>query len=445
MKKVRTVKKNSGTMHVHYPDEQSLGESHDMLVEALQGQSYVKETLHKVSTTEVTGEALKKVSAGGKGGMASGGDARDQEKQVEATSRVMVMSTPSQETFDHNVLPKQKAIRFGDVYDGIVEYAYESKHIGQVWCPSHLFGSKEVKGWVDMYVSIGRGYNDFAHSNSLDASDAQRFIEKMYAEWDGNVEFVKSLGLPADYKCPISKETLDRTRDLYDELCGYKGAWKYLGLNGAEHRRYRIVIINTLNTQDSIKYRYWKNEDGSVGRGVIIEDREPILKWLDDNGIIRKDIKSWPSEFSVARHHNDLHKIMNLVNKINDEDEANGVLREWMLKHTSDHGYYVMWYLDQKKPKQWSVTNQSYNKVEAPKANKYIKARRVKMAPEYEAKRERIKELTSELYKDVKVVYNWEGTRAGKMKFVESNRAVQPEGWTCKDRERKNRIKRYTK
>ena len=174
----------------------------------------------------------------------------------------------------------------------------------------------------------------------------------MYAEWDDNVEFVKSLGLPADYKCPISKEMLDGTRELYDELCGYRGAWKYLGLNGAEHRRYRISIINTLNTNDAKSYSVWKNDDGSIGRAEIIKDREPVLKWLDDNGIIRKDIKFWPSEYSIARHHNDLHKIMNIVGRIDNQEEADAVLREWMLEHTADHSYYVMWFLDNLKPKE---------------------------------------------------------------------------------------------
>ena len=83
-------------------DKQSLGDTHEMLVKALPGQSYVKETMHKVSTTQVTGEALKKVSVGGKGGFGSQGDARDQEKQVIVTSRVMVMSDPVQEVFNHN-------------------------------------------------------------------------------------------------------------------------------------------------------------------------------------------------------------------------------------------------------------------------------------------------------------------------------------------------------
>ena len=195
MKKIEIREGHRG-QYKTYADEQSLGESHDMLVEALPGQSYIKEKLHKVNTTEVTGEALKKVSAGGKGGMASGGDARDQEKQVLAGSRVMVMSSVAQEAFDHNVALDRIVTHFDE--DGKPVYIQSGeKYVQEMLDPrraskyyklegenlGELFSKVPKKGvvtnrrkWhkdatVKLVKTVGRDYHDFAHSNALDASD----------------------------------------------------------------------------------------------------------------------------------------------------------------------------------------------------------------------------------------------------------------------------------
>ena len=215
-------------------DKQSLGDTHEMLVKALPGQSYVKETMHKVSTTQVTGEALKKISVGGKGGFGSQGDARDQEKQVIVTSRVMVMSDPVQEVFNHNASLEKIVGGWDDKGRPIYIKQGESLKTRK-YVPSHLFGDPTIKGWIEFTKSHGRDYDEFSHSGSWDASDAQRGIEMSYIN-----------GLMFNNTC-ISQEDLDRTRALYDELCGYKDAWKYLGIDGAEHRRYVIYIYNTLN------------------------------------------------------------------------------------------------------------------------------------------------------------------------------------------------------
>ena len=205
--------------------------AHDMLEEALDGQVYIKETFHKVNTNQVTGEALKKVSVGGKGGFGSQGDARDQEKQVQATSRVMVLSGPSQEAFDRNALLEQTVIGFTE--DLKPKYMYlGDTHVQRIYNPSHLFGEKDVKGWIEISKTLGRDYDEFVHSNQLDPSDAHRFIEFMHKE---NI-FGEKLEID-----------IDRVRAQYDELCGYRGAWKYVGIDGAEHRRYRFTVANYLN------------------------------------------------------------------------------------------------------------------------------------------------------------------------------------------------------
>ena len=217
-------------------EQQSLeyANTHDMLIESLEGQVYLKEKFHKVNTNQVTGEALKKVSVGGKGGFGSQGDARDQDKQVEATSRVMVMSGPSQEAYDHNVTLKEKVVYIGEGAERI--YALKDGAYGKTWCPSHIFGEKEIKGWVKNQLKIGRDYDEFVHSNQLDPADAQAYNE--------------FFGI-----------RLNETRALYDELCGYKNAWQYCRdemewVNGewvvnraVKARRYRFTVANLLNQQ----------------------------------------------------------------------------------------------------------------------------------------------------------------------------------------------------
>ena len=211
-------------------ENQSLEETHDMIIKALPGQSYVKETFHKVSTTQVTGEALKKLSAGGKGGMSSSGDAREQKKEVQAGARVMVLSDPSQETFNFNTANHKVVLRFGE---GTVEYLYQGESTSYKVFDPRKAKKKYVKrngkwkrvwikdesAYTTLFKSQGRDYDEFEHNNSLDASDLQRLNEYY-----------------------LSGADLEASRERYDELCGYRGAWMYLGLNGASHRRYRIVV-----------------------------------------------------------------------------------------------------------------------------------------------------------------------------------------------------------
>ena len=226
-------KKTYNGKYITYKDQQSLGETHDMLVKALPGQSYVKETLHKVSTTQVTGDALMKVSVGGKGGFAAGtaGDVREKKKELNA-----------------------ELIRM------------EKKHI---WMQ---------RLEVMHTLGIERDYFDFTYQSESDASDYMRGIEWMYATQDiipplkldkpvrycqrhGNKNHIFEFGSGKK----ITKEKLEWYRGLYEELCGYRGAWKYLGLNGAEHRRYRISIENTLNFNDAKTKGSYTPKEGYMG------------------------------------------------------------------------------------------------------------------------------------------------------------------------------------
>ena len=112
-------------------------------VEALEGQIYLKETFHKVNTNQVTGEALKKVSVEGKGGFGSQGDARDQEKQVDVSARVMVLSDPSQEAFNHNTALEQVVVGWDE--NGKAVYLNKGETITQRrYVPSHLFGAPKT-------------------------------------------------------------------------------------------------------------------------------------------------------------------------------------------------------------------------------------------------------------------------------------------------------------
>lgn len=178
-----------------YEDQQSLGETHDMLVEALPGQSYILEPLHKVSTTQVTGDALMKVAVGGKGGFAAGtaGDVREKKKELNA-----------------------ELIRM------------EKK---EIWMQ---------RLEVMHTLGIDRDYDDFTHQSELDASDYMR-----------NAEFLLK-----------GTEELLEIRKWYEEVCGYYGAWRYVGLEGREHRRYRIFIENTLNLNTSKESKKPYDRDG---------------------------------------------------------------------------------------------------------------------------------------------------------------------------------------
>ena len=180
-----------------YEDQQSLEETHDMLVKALPGQSYILEPLNKVSTTQVTGDALMKVAVGGKGGFAAGtaGDVREKKKELNA-----------------------ELIRM------------EKK---EIWMQRLI---------VMHTLGLERDYDDFTYQNDLDASDHMR-----------NAEFL------------LSGESLERIRKTYDEICGYRGAWRYVGLEGREHRRYRIYVYNTLNLNTAKETKTPYKRDGYMG------------------------------------------------------------------------------------------------------------------------------------------------------------------------------------
>ena len=223
-------------------------DSHEMLTEALQGQVYLKARFNKVNTNQVTGEALKKVSVGGKGGFGSQGDARDQEKQVQATARVMVMCGPTQEIFDYNALLEKKVVGWDEAGKPIYIKQGES-HSTEHFVPSHIFGEREIKGLTKFTTSHGRDYDEFVHSNQLDPADCQAYNEFFQID-------------------------LDRTRALYDELCGYKDAWKYCRDDmewvdgrwemkaGVKARRYLFEIHNLINLKKEKKDKRHNPETG---------------------------------------------------------------------------------------------------------------------------------------------------------------------------------------
>ena len=324
-----------------YEDQQSLEETHDMLVKALPGQSYVKETMHKVSTTQVTGEALKKVSVGGKGGFGSQGDARDQDKQVISGARVMVMSGPAQEAFDHNAALEQKVIGWEE---RIVPFT----------------GHKDWKAIIGPQKE--RDYYEFAHSNNLDPSDCQRMNETY-----------------------LSGDRLEASRKVYDEICGYRGAWKYLGFDGNEHRRYTIQIHNTLNFDTK---------------------KEVVNKEYNNTPPM------WTDEHSTSRHHKQLHFIMNKLWRDGDEEAFNKSLMD----ANNDHAYYVMWYLDQLKPEFWPPSNGYVEEVKVEPSEDFLKAKDTAEAFERKRRLEALKGAPD--LSDWRIVYKWELTKQGKVMFL---------------------------
>ena len=376
-------------------------DTHDMLLEALEGQVYLKETFHKVNTNQVTGEALKKVSVGGKGGFGSQGDARDQEKQVEVTSRVMVLSDPSQRTFDHNVALHKLAVDFNsNSGEGVmnttrikktnlsgeevdydveferhkesVEYIYQGEsYTKRVWCPSHIFGEKKVKGWIELTKRLGRDYDEFAHSNSLDPSDAHRMIEYYYK---GN--FLVD-GVDID---------IERARDLYDELCGYKGAWKYVGIDGAEHRRYRFTVGNLLNQKE-----YKKKKE-------VYKPRGGYMNW----------------EASSYNHNTTVYEIYTkYYNETKSEEWLDDQMRGLDRK---DCTQFINWQLGEPKPWDWREEKVPPAKAFKEPSKEYLAIKEA--ADSLERKRRLESSLKAPELNDWKIVYKWELTKQGKVMFA---------------------------
>ena len=217
-----------------YVDDQSLGETHEMIVKALPGQSYVKEQLHKVSTTQVTGDSLMKVSVGGKGGFGSQGDVREQTKELNAD----VIRMEKKEVF------KQRLEIMQSASEGKLDEPSSSE-----WIDAHYIRMKEKHG-------NGRDYFDFNYQSSCDARDFLNIMEGLYANQGikegmdlgkpftvSQIHGGKPVTVTVDPNRRITKNELTRARNRYDEVCGYRGAWKH------SDRRYKIVIENTLNIQ----------------------------------------------------------------------------------------------------------------------------------------------------------------------------------------------------
>ena len=302
--------------YITFQEDRSLEETHDIIQKALPGQSYVLETMHKVSTTQVTGDALMKVAVGGKGGFAAGtaGDVREQKQELNAD----VVRMESREVF------RQR---------------------------------------LEVYANTGqeRDYDDFTYQGEQDASDYMQ-----------NAEYYKVPGLK-------------KLREVYDETCGYKGAWKYVGLNGAEHRRYMIKVENTLNLPEPSK---------SKGNGGNF----------------------WEPK-SYACHHNQLYMYMNLSYYYNDDS----ILDNFMKSHNNGHAYFIMWWLDQNKvDDSWWMTDRPVPVKDDNKPSEEFLALKDKVDSFYRKRRlEVIKNpWWKECTRDWRVVYNWELTKQGKTKFA---------------------------
>ena len=310
-------KKITKGIYQTFQEDRSLEETHDIIQKALPGQSYVLETMHQVSTTQVTGDALMKVAVGGKGGFAAGtaGDVREQKQDLNAD----VVRMESKEVF------RQR---------------------------------------LEVYANTGqeRDYDDFTYQSKLDASDYMQ-----------NAEYYKVPGL-------------DKLRETYDETCGYKGAWKYVGLNGAEHRRYMIRVENTLNLPEV------------------------------NNKVKGNDGNFWEPK-SYACHHNQLYMFMNLSYYYNDDS----ILDNFMQSHNNGHAYFIMWWLDQNKvDDSWWLTDKPVDvRVNIEPSEEFL-ALKDKVDTYY--KKKRLKVIKSDFWKertrDWKMVYAWELTKDGKTKFA---------------------------
>ena len=303
-----------------FQEDRSVEETHDIIQKALPGQSYVLETMHKVSTTQVTGDALMKVAVGGKGGFAAGtaGDVREQKQDLNAD----VVRMESKEVF------RQR---------------------------------------LEVYANTGqeRDYDDFTYQAERDASDYMQ-----------NAEYYKVPGL-------------EKLRAAYDETCGYRGAWKYVGLNGAEHRRYMIKVENTLNLPEP------KSENKGNGGNF------------------------WEPK-SYACHHNQLYMFMNLSYIYNDDS----ILDDFMMSHNNGHAGFIMWYLDKQRkdfnPDTWHVFDPAgAERKEYKPSEAFLKAKD-KVDTFYRKKRLEVMDNAwwKECTRDWRIVYAWEQTKDGKTKFA---------------------------
>jgi len=309
--------------YLTYEDQQSLEETHEMVVKALPGQSYVVESMNRVSTTQVTGDALMKVAVGGKGGFAAGtaGDVREKKKELNA-----------------------ELIRM------------EKK---EVWMQ---------RLEVMQTLGLERDYDDFTHQGDLDASDHMR-----------NAEFYLA-GTPE----------LDRIREGYEEICGYRGAWKYVGLNGAEHRRYEISIQNTLNLQSekpiTTLTSFWSAPPNK---------REPR---------------------AYHCHHNDLYKALNQYYYVHGEDES--YLDDWMTKSNQSHVGNIIWELGKQfDGKIWAPSTYKWLNEKPKKPSK--QSLELKERAEALEKKRRLEALKkAPKLEDWRIVYKWELTKEGKIMFA---------------------------
>lgn len=300
--------KTTNGKYTTYQDMQSLEETHDMLVKALPGQSYVKEPLNKVSTTQITGDALMKVAVGGKGGFAAGtaGDVREKKKELNA-----------------------ELIRM------------EKKSI---WMQ---------RLEVMHTLGIERDYDDFTHQNDLDASDHMR-----------NAEFLLK-GTPS----------LDQIRKTYDEICGYHGAWRYVGLEGREHRRYRIYIANTLDLQ-------------TAGESKKPYDRDGYMSW----------------EGSSYNHH-----IVGPNYELYHDIKDGNVRKDCIA--------YTIMQLDKSRPEFWGIVKYDWLNEEPKEPSKEFLEMK-EAAESLERKRRLDAMISSPDINDWKMVYRWELTKQGKTMFA---------------------------
>ncbi len=369
-------------IYTTYKDQQSLGETHDMQVKALPGQSYVKETMHKVSTTQVTGEAVKKVALGGKGGMGSQGDAREQDKQVIAMTRVMVLSDPSQIVFDHNAALDKVVVNLQGQPKDYVYLEVGEKIERTIYNPSHLFGDKNIKGNITLTKAHGRDYDEFSHSGAWDMADAQAIAEYL----NESADFIGN-----------KKTDLEWSRKLYDETCGYNDAWKYCrdGYKYEDNkwvmdrtvraRRYVINIVNTLNQPTkSNKTEPYKPERGYQNWEASSYNHNKTVYAIYRDYYYNKHSEEWLAE-----------KMLGLDRK--------------------DCAQFMIWQLGE--PKVWDWRDEKFvEKVVAEPSEEFLAELDAAKSLEKKRRFEALKNAPD--LSDWRIVYNWELTKQGKTMFT---------------------------